>query len=124
MPAARTLLASTQANSAAIFSKFKLHCDAPRVDTKTHALTLIRNAYPDYHVTEVEEKKVSLFEFAGADKATLIFDAEDEAFNATRDWQAVGEGVEKKKHPGQLKDDFRFARYVNHRPHRTITRPS
>jgi transitional endoplasmic reticulum ATPase len=110
MPAARTLLSSTQANSAAIFNDFKSHCDAPRVDTQTHALTLLRNAYPDYHVTEVEKKKVSLFEFADADKATLIFDAEDEAFNATREWRAVGEGVEKKMHPGKLTDNFRFAR--------------
>jgi transitional endoplasmic reticulum ATPase len=121
MPAARTLLSSTQANSATIFSEFKSHCDAPRVDTKTHALTLIRNAYPDYHVTEVEEKKVSLFEFASAGKATLIFDAEEEAFNATREWRAVGEGVEKKMHPGKLKDEFRFARYVDPLP---LTCPS
>jgi transitional endoplasmic reticulum ATPase len=121
MPAVRTLLSSTRENNGTIFRDFKAHCDAPRVDTKTNALTLLRNAYPDYHVTEVEEKKVSLFEFAGADKATLIFDAENEAFNATREWKAVGEGVEKKMHPGKLKDDFRFARFV-HPPPTLLTR--
>ncbi|KAF1943577.1 P-loop containing nucleoside triphosphate hydrolase protein [Clathrospora elynae] len=111
MPATKTLLTSTQENSAAIFSDFKSHCDAPRVDTKTNILALLRNAYPDYHVTEVEERRVSLFEFAGAGKAMLILDAEDEGFNSTREWKAVGSGIEKKKHPGTLKDDFRFARF-------------
>lgn len=110
MPAARSLLAATQANSAEIFDAFKSHADAKRVDTRTTALTLIRNAFPHYHVTEVEERCVSLYQFAAADKAVLINDTEDDAFNSTLSWQAVGEGVEKKKHPGALKDEFRFAR--------------
>lgn len=110
MPASRSILAATQANNIDVFSAFKSHTEAPRIDTKTTALTLIRNAYPDYHVTEVEEKKVSLYEFATAGKAELVLDCEDEAFNATREWHAVGEGIEKKTHPGKLSDQFRFAR--------------
>ena len=93
-----------------MFSSFKSHCDAKRVDTKTSTLTLLRNAYEDYHVTEVEAKQVSLFEYAATDKALLTFDSEDEQFNAARTWRAVGEGIEKRMHPGKLKDDFRFAR--------------
>lgn len=108
-----SVLTATQGNSAAIFEAFKIHCEAPRVDTKTNVLKLIREAYPEYHVTEVAEKRTSLFEYAAAGKAELIFDHEDEAFNATREWEAVGEGIEKKLHPGKLRDDFRFARYVS-----------
>lgn len=100
MPAARSILAATQDNSASIFSAFKTHTEAQRVDTKNTVLTLIRNAYPDYHVTEVEERKVSLREYAATDKASIVIDAEDEAFNATREWHPVGEGIEKKTHPG------------------------
>ncbi|KAF1835298.1 proteasome-activating nucleotidase [Decorospora gaudefroyi] len=111
MPASRTLLSATQSNSAEIFHAFKSHCDAPRVDTKTSALTLIRSAYPDYHVTEVEEKYASLFEFAGAGKAVLSLDAEEDEFYLSREWKAVGEGVRKKMHPGELTDRFRFARF-------------
>ncbi|XPT02771.1 hypothetical protein M3J09_011881 [Ascochyta lentis] len=111
MPAARSTLAATQEHGASIFTNFKSHCDAKRVDTKTTTLTLLRNAYEDYHVTEVEAKQVSLFEFAAADKALLMLDSEDERFNATRNWRSVGEGIEKKMHPGKLTDDFRFARF-------------
>jgi transitional endoplasmic reticulum ATPase len=110
MPASKSILAATQANNVDVFSAFKAHSDAPRIDTKTTALTLIRKAYSDYHITEVEEKKVSLHEFAAAGKAELVLDSEDEAFNATREWHAVGEGIEKKTHPGKLNDQFRFAR--------------
>lgn len=110
MPAARSTLTATQEHSSSIFSGFKSHCNAKRVDTRTTTLTLLRNAYEDYYVTEVEAKQISLFEFAAADKALLSFDFEDEYFNATRTWRAVGEGIEKKMHPGKLTDDFRFAR--------------
>ena len=110
MPAARSTLAASQEHSASIFSNFKSHCDAKRVDTKTTTLTLLRNAYEDYHVTEVEAHKIALFEYAAADKALLNFDSDDEQFNATRGWSAVGEGIEKRMHPGKLADDFRFAR--------------
>lgn len=110
MPAARSTLAATQEYSANIFDSFKSHCDAKRVDTKTTTLTLLRNAYRDYHVTEVEAHRVSLFEYADTDQALLVLDSEEERFNATRDWRAVGEGIEKKMHPGKLRDDFRFAR--------------
>ncbi|KAF1914222.1 P-loop containing nucleoside triphosphate hydrolase protein [Ampelomyces quisqualis] len=111
MPAARSILAATQDNSAGIFSAFKAHTEAQRVDTKNTVLTLIRNAYPDYHVTEVDERKVSLREYAATEKASIAIDAEDEAFNATREWHPVGEGIEKKTHPGSLDDDYRFARF-------------
>ena len=88
---------------------FKQHTDSPRTETKNTALSLLRNAYPDYHVTEADEYKVSLREFAAADQASLVVDAEDETF-ATRDWHAVGEGSEKDQRPGELKDEYRFAR--------------
>jgi transitional endoplasmic reticulum ATPase len=110
MPATKSILSATKANNNAVFSAFKIHCAAPRVDTKTTALTLIRNDYPDYHVTEVEERTASLFEFAIAGHAELNLDVEDESFNATREWEPVGEGIEKTNHPGKLKDEYRFAR--------------
>lgn len=112
MPAARSTLAATQEQSASIFNDFKSHCDARRVDTKTVTLTLLRNAYKDYHITEVDARKIALFDFASTEKALLNMDSDDEQFNATRNWQAIGEGIEKKMHPGKLTDDFRFARYV------------
>ena len=74
------------------------------------SLTLLRNGYRDYHVTEVEAKKIALFDFASSGKALFNLDSYDEQFNATRRWSAVGEGIEKKMHPGKLTDDFRFAR--------------
>ncbi|KAF1851486.1 P-loop containing nucleoside triphosphate hydrolase protein [Cucurbitaria berberidis CBS 394.84] len=111
MPATKTILTATQANRTDVFHAFKAHCSAPRVETKSMVLTQIRNAYPDYHVTEAELKHVSLFEFADADKAVLIFDAEGEDFQATRKWGAVGDGIDKKMHPGTLIDDFSFARF-------------
>ncbi|KAF3033097.1 hypothetical protein E8E12_004668 [Didymella heteroderae] len=110
MPAARSNLAATQEHNANIFNSFKSHCDAKRVDTKTTVLTLLRNAYADYHVTEVDARKIALFDFAST-KALLIFDSDEEQFNATREWSSVGEGIEKKMHPGTLTDDFRFARF-------------
>lgn len=110
MPAARSMLAATQDCNASVFSTFKKHNEAQRTDTKTTALTVIRSAYPDYHVTEVDEFKISLREFAAADQASLVLDTEDEIFYATREWHAVGEGIEKDMNPGDLKDEFRFAR--------------
>jgi transitional endoplasmic reticulum ATPase len=111
MPAAKSILAATHTESADVFSAFRSHTLAPRTDTKTVLLNLIRTTYPDHHVTEVNERKVSLHEFAASGKASSILDADDEAFNATRDWHAVGEGIEKKTHPGALKDEYRFARF-------------
>jgi transitional endoplasmic reticulum ATPase len=113
MSASKSVLADTQGSNATISQTFRIHCNAPRNDTKTTVLTLIREAYRGYHVTEVDEKRVSLFEFAAHDKAQLIFDAEEATFNATRAWKAVGDGIEKKMHPGKLKDEFRFVRYVH-----------
>lgn len=113
MPATKTILSATQANSTAIFDAFKAHCNAPRIDTKNHVLKLIREAYPDHHVTEVEEGHAALFDFASADKAVSIIDSEDEAMLSAREWHSVGEGVEKKMHPGSLSDDYRFVRYVS-----------
>jgi transitional endoplasmic reticulum ATPase len=110
MPAARSPLAATHEQSTSIFSDFKAHCGGQRVDTRTVTLTLLRNGYKDYHVTEVEAKKIALFDFASSGKALLNLDCDDEQFSATRGWRPVGEGVEKKMHPGKLTDDFRFAR--------------
>ncbi|KAJ4988873.1 ATPase [Stagonosporopsis vannaccii] len=111
MPAARSTLAATQEHSASLFNNFKSQCDAKRVDTKTTTLTLLRNAYQDYHITEVSASQIALFEYAATDKALLNFDSDDEQFHATRYWHAVGEGIEKKMHPGKVADDFRFARF-------------
>jgi transitional endoplasmic reticulum ATPase len=110
MPASRSILAATQAKNIDVYSAFKAHTESPRIDTRTTVLTLIRDAYPDYNVTEVDEKKISLHEFAGAGKAEKVLDSEDEAFNTTKEWHAVGEGIEKKTHPGKLSDQYRFAR--------------
>lgn len=110
MPAARTMLAATRDSKQDVFSNYKLHTNAARNDSKTTLLTHIRSAYPDYHVTEVEEHNVSLREFAAADQASIVLDTEDDAFYATREWHAVGEGIEEDDHPGELKDGTRFAR--------------
>lgn len=110
MPAVRSSLAATQEQSVSIFNSFKSHCDAKRVDTKTTVLTLLRNAYEHYHVTEVDARRIALFDFASTDKAFLTLDSDDEHFNATRNWSSIGEGIEKKMHPGALTDDFHFAR--------------
>jgi transitional endoplasmic reticulum ATPase len=113
MSTSQSILADTRDSNAAISNGFRNYCNAQRVDTKTTVLKLFRESYRDYHVTEVEEKNASLFEFAAHDKAQLIFDAEDATFGATRAWRAVGDGIKKKMHPGTLKDEFRFARYVH-----------
>ncbi|KAF2820336.1 proteasome-activating nucleotidase [Ophiobolus disseminans] len=107
----KSILAATKDNSTNAFMRFKSHTDAKRVETGTVVLTEIRNHYCDYHVTEVEEKRVSLFEYAAAGKAKLVLDVEDEKFMTTKAWHAVGEGIEKKTHPGALKDFFRYARF-------------
>jgi transitional endoplasmic reticulum ATPase len=104
------IFSATSENSADIFGAFKNHTSAPRIETRTVVLNLIRNHYGGFHVTEVDERKVSLFEYAGADKAKLVLDGDDELFMSTKGWRAVGEGIEKKTHPGKLQDDFRYAR--------------
>lgn len=105
-------LTETRAEGADFLNAFREHANAPRVETKTVVLSGIRATHPDHHVTEVEEKKVSLFEYAAAGKAKCILDVGDEGFMATKAWKSVGEGVGKKEHPGELKDEFRYARYV------------
>lgn len=110
MSDAESILSATKANGSNIFAAFQNHTKAPRIETKTVVLNQIRARYPDYHVTEVEEKRISLFEYAAADKAELVLDTEDELFMTTKAWKSVGEGVEKKTHPGVLKDEFRYAR--------------
>ncbi|CAE7218837.1 hypothetical protein CFE70_010358 [Pyrenophora teres f. teres 0-1] len=111
MPAARTLLSSTTPSKDRVAQIFESHCSGERLETRDKVLTSLRDAYSDFHVTEVNEGKCSLFEFADADKATLVLDTEDEKFMATRKWVPVGEGVQKKMHPGDLVDDYRFARF-------------
>jgi len=110
MPAARTTLSSTSSTNNDVYLNFEEHCRGERVETRNKLLSLLRGCYADFHVTEVDEAKVSLFDFADADKATLELDAEDEKFKAVRKWGPVGEGVQKKMHPGHLMDDYRFAR--------------
>lgn len=112
MAAVKTALTATEECGDLVFSEFKSHSGAQRIDTKTTTLTLLRNAYTDYHVTEVDANNVSLFEFATAGKALLMLDSEDENFCTTRDWRTVGDGIEKKMHRGKLTDNFRFARLV------------
>jgi transitional endoplasmic reticulum ATPase len=104
------MLAATTNNNGSAFSAFKTHSNAQRMETKSATLTLIRNAYLDYHVTEVDEGNVSLREYAGTDAASITLDAEDDSFMLTRQWRAVGEGIEKVTHSGELRDEARFAR--------------
>lgn len=104
------MLAATRDSRQNVFSNYKLHTNAARNDSKTTFFTHIRSAYPDYHVTEVDESKVSLREFAAADQASLVVDAEDDTLYATREWHAIGEGLENDDHPGELTDAIRFAR--------------
>lgn len=108
-----TLLSATQTNNTDLTAAFRTHANSPRVETKTVILSLIRDWYPEYHVTEVDEKHASFLEYASAGHAKSTLDSDDESFMASRAWRAVGEGIEKKTHPGNLKDDFRFARYVH-----------
>lgn len=110
MTTPKSTLAATLEQRISIFCDFKDHCGAKRIETRTVTLALLRNAYVDYHVTEVEARKIALFDFASSGKALLNLDSDDEHFHATRGWCAVGEGIEKKMHPGKLTDDFRFAR--------------
>lgn len=95
-----------------VFAGYKALNNLPRSETREAVRTLIRDAYKDYHVTEVDEEKISLREFAASGKAEITLDIEDEAFSATRDWSAVGEGMQRKTNAGEVKDGFRFARSV------------
>lgn len=103
-------LVATQLSGLDVFNNFQIHCNGQRTETKSEVMKLLRQSYSSYHITEAEEKHVSLFEFARAGKAEYELDYEDGAFNNTRQWRAFGKGVEKKEHPGILHDDFRFAR--------------
>jgi transitional endoplasmic reticulum ATPase len=110
MAPSTSLLAATKASRDSVLDGFKSHSSGLRVDTNTAVLGMLRKEYADYHVTEVDAKEAALFEYAAAGKATLVLDAEDETFHAKRSWRSVGEGVDKKMHPGNLNDTFRFAR--------------
>ncbi|KAF2268309.1 proteasome-activating nucleotidase [Lojkania enalia] len=111
MPATSDHSARTAGYDNALFKSFKEHCHGTRVDTKTTVLYMLREEYPEYHVTETTKGLVSLLEFAEAGKAVAIHDSNRESFNATRVWRSVGERVEKKLHPGVLRDEFRFSRF-------------
>lgn len=111
MPAVRDLLAATAEHGSSVFTEFKNHANGTRTDTRSTVLRLLRESYPEYHVTESNRSSIALFEFAQAEKATVVHDHTDESFNATRSWRPVGERIEKKLHPGKLADDFRFARF-------------
>lgn len=111
MPAAKDLLSATFVDNKNILSNFAHHCSGNRVETQSQVLSLIRSTYPDYHVTEAAESRISLFEYAEAGKAILTLDSDEDSFAATRKWHPVGERIQKKLHPGKLDDDFRFARF-------------
>src|SRR5262245_19656443 len=102
MPAAKDLVAATNLNDKEVFEKFSQHASGTRIDTKSTALNIIRNAFPDHHVTEVDEKVCALADFAAAGKATLTYDNGESTFNMARTWKPVGTGIEKKMHPGKL----------------------
>jgi transitional endoplasmic reticulum ATPase len=112
MATSTNLLAATEENRRQADDRFMSHCSSARVDSNVATLSLIRSAYGDYHVTEVDAREVALLEYAAADNAAVVFDGEDTSFHAMRTWHPVGEGVAKKMHPGKLDDAFRFARYV------------
>ncbi|KAF2471070.1 proteasome-activating nucleotidase [Lindgomyces ingoldianus] len=111
MPAAKDILTATQENGKSFLDTFKEHCNGVRIDTKNTVLNLLRKNYPEHHITEAEEGRISLLEFADAGHAMYILDSDEESFNATRKWRSVGERLEKKLHPGKLSDDYRFARF-------------
>ncbi|KAL5424679.1 hypothetical protein PMIN04_003062 [Paraphaeosphaeria minitans] len=94
-----------------VFDAFSEHAGQQRTETKQRVLNIIRKQYPQHHVTVVDSGSCSLLEFAAAGKATYSHEADDETFNATRQWKPVGSGVEKKMHPGSLQDEFHFARF-------------
>lgn len=110
MSSSQTLIASAHENDKTVFDSFRQHASGTRVETKSTALNIIRKAYPDYHVTEVDARNCALFEFAAAGKATLTHLSDEESFDTTRHWGPVGNGIEKKLHPGKLSDEWRFAR--------------
>ncbi|ORY15704.1 proteasome-activating nucleotidase [Clohesyomyces aquaticus] len=110
-PAARDMLVATQENSKTFADSFKAHVNSSRIDSKNTVLNLLRKDYPDYHVTEAEEKTASLLEYADAGEAMYILDSDEESFMAARNWRSVGERMEKKSHPGKLVDEYRFARF-------------
>jgi transitional endoplasmic reticulum ATPase len=111
MPAAKDMLSATLDQSNNVFNEFLGHCRGSRIDTKTTALDLLKATYSSYHVTEVNESLVALFDYAAAEKAILTLDSDSESFNASRLWHSVGERIEKKLHPGKLDDEYRFARF-------------
>ena len=100
---------SSSAN-AQVFAGYTKHNSIPRSETREAIRALIRDAYPEYYVTEVDERKISLREFAASGRADIHLDASDEAFSGTRDWSAVGEGMQRKMNAGEARDEFRFAR--------------
>jgi AAA+ superfamily predicted ATPase len=111
MSPSQDLLIATFQKNGDVLSAFEAHASCSRVETATQCLTLLRKTYPDYHITEVSESHVSLFEYAETGKATLTLDTDTDSFNATRKWKSVGERIEKKLHPGRLEDEYRLCRF-------------
>ena len=107
-----TKTAEANRNVLRMFDSHDGHACAKRVETASQILYNLRIRYnDDYHITEVSEARVNLSEYAATGKATLTLDTENSTFNATRKWNSVGEGIEKKLHPGKLDDDYRMARF-------------
>ncbi|KAF2017572.1 proteasome-activating nucleotidase, partial [Aaosphaeria arxii CBS 175.79] len=111
MPAARDIFAATAEAAQEAIRLYKQHYSGQILDTRSVLLDILRDNFPTYHVTEVDQSTASLLEFASAGKATANLDSSSENFAAARQWKPVGERVEKKLHPGKLTDDFRFARF-------------
>ncbi|KAH8723265.1 proteasome-activating nucleotidase [Phaeosphaeriaceae sp. PMI808] len=111
MAAPESIFAATSTARDYMTDKFSYHTSASRLDTRTRLLNHFRTGYRQFHVTEVDQRKVSLYEFAAAGKAELVEDPDDKHVQATRTWVPVGEGLEKKVHPGMLKDEPRFTRF-------------
>ncbi|OCK87812.1 P-loop containing nucleoside triphosphate hydrolase protein [Cenococcum geophilum 1.58] len=104
-------LQSDEARKAA-FEEFKQHCSGQRTSTTLSVIEGLRKTHPDHHVTAVLRTSCSLLEYAAAGKATATFDGNGEGFDVLRGWKSVGEGLEKRDHPGRLQDSVNFGRYA------------
>lgn len=102
----------TQDRTKDVFNAFNQHASSQRTETKQRVLDSLRGWYPDSHVTAVSQRGCSLLEYAAAGKATAEAVATEQHI-ATRQWKAVGTGVEKKTHPGKLDDEYSFAKCVS-----------
>lgn len=66
-----------------VFDDFKRHYYGFPTETQIIILNLIREHYPEHHVTAVDTEQASLIDFANADKAEATL---KKSFDATRNW--------------------------------------